>query len=52
MRLITFVYPQLHGNTLISENGINSGINLAEIIDNLDGIGIADCLKKANLSIN
>ncbi|MDL1977062.1 MAG: transposase [Deltaproteobacteria bacterium] len=28
------------------------GINLAEIIDSLDGIGIADCLKKANLPLN
>ena len=28
------------------------GINLAEIIDSLDKIGIADCLKKANLLLN
>jgi len=28
------------------------GINLAEIIDSLDGIGIADCLKKAKLPLH
>ena len=26
------VYPQLHGNTLISEDGINSGIKSTESI--------------------
>lgn len=38
--------------TIISEDGINSGINLAEKIDSLDGIGIADCLKKTNQLLN
>jgi len=27
-------------------------INLSEIIDSLDGIGILDCLKKENLPLN